>query len=48
MCFIFVDFIDIKTAAKHSLTQHKALRHYENTPIQIYRKFHLEKMKIFR
>ena len=22
--------------------------HYENTPIQIYRKFHLKKMKIFR
>ena len=22
--------------------------HYENTPIQIYRKFHLQKPKIFR
>ena len=22
--------------------------HYENTPIQIYRKFHLQKLKIFR
>ena len=22
--------------------------HYENTPIQIYRKFHLKKLKIFR
>ena len=24
------------------------LFHYENTPIQIYRKFHLQKLKIFR
>ena len=24
------------------------LNHYENTPIQIYRKFHLQKLKIFR
>ena len=23
-------------------------RHYENMPIQIYRKFHLQKLKIFR
>ena len=23
-------------------------KHYENTPIQIYRKFHLQKLKIFR
>ena len=22
--------------------------HYENTPMQIYRKFHLQKLKIFR
>ena len=22
--------------------------HYENTPIQIYRKFHLQKLKVFR
>ena len=22
--------------------------HYENTPIQIYRKFHVQKLKIFR
>ena len=26
----------------------KALYHFENTPIQIYRKFHLQKLKIFR
>ena len=24
------------------------LLHYENSPIQIYRKFHLQKLKIFR
>ena len=23
-------------------------KHYENPPIQIYRKFHLQKLKIFR
>ena len=23
-------------------------KHYENTPIQIHRKFHLQKLKIFR
>ena len=26
----------------------KCLWHYENTPIQIYRKLHLQKLKIFR
>ena len=26
----------------------KARIHYENTPIQIYRKFHLQKLKFFR
>ena len=35
-------------------SQHKTYKwsqkgnHYENTPIQIYRKFHLQKLKIFR
>ena len=24
------------------------ISHYENTPIQIYRKFHLQKLKMFR
>ena len=28
-------------------TQKKAT-HYENTPIQIYRKFYLQKLKVFR
>ena len=36
----------------HSLALHgksrDARQHYENTPIQIYRKFHLQKLKIFR
>ena len=26
----------------------KLTAHYENTPIQIYRRFHLQKLKIFR
>ena len=26
----------------------KLVKHYENMPIQIYRKFHLQKLKIFR
>ena len=25
-----------------------SLNHYENMPIQIYRKFHLQKLKIFK
>ena len=29
-------------------TFHMLEDHYENTPIQIYRKFHLQKLKIFR
>ena len=28
-------------------TMSRSLRHYENTPIQIYRKFRLQKLKIF-
>ena len=28
--------------------QMKKVPHYENMPIQIYRKFHLQKLKIFR
>ena len=27
---------------------HGTHRHYENTPIQVYRKFHLQKLNIFR
>ena len=30
------------------LAEWDILSHYENTPIQIYRKFHLQKLKIFR
>ena len=29
-------------------TNHVVLLHYENTPIQIYRKFHLQKLKMFQ
>ena len=28
--------------------ENKERTHYENTPIQIYRKFHLQKLKLFR
>ena len=34
-----------KTAMQLYLSSEK---HYENTPIQVYRKFHLQKLKIFR
>ena len=32
----------------YSLIRIFSVGHYENTPIQIYRKFHLQKLKIFR
>ena len=35
-------------SAASDLGLHKRAVHYENTPIQIYRKFHLQKHKIFR
>ena len=31
-----------------SVENQSEIIHYENTPIQIYRKFHLKKLKIFR
>ena len=31
-----------------SLSESLDAKHYENTPIQIYRKFHPQKLKIFR
>ena len=34
--------------ALHKSFTHGYTWHYENTPIQIYRKFHLQKLKIFR
>ena len=38
-----------QTKTQISLCIHKVWSmHYENTPIQIYRKFHLQKLKIFR
>ena len=33
---------------KNSLKQRRFKCHYENTPIQIYWKFHQQKLKIFR
>ena len=38
-----IDFSNFRT----SMISGKAF-HYENMPIQIYRKFHLQKLKIFR
>ena len=40
----------IGTIIKYGIWQPVKLQlaHYENTPIQIYRKFHLQKLKIFR
>ena len=37
-------------SANYHFTKRSILTHnnYENTPIQIYRKFHLHKLKIFR
>ena len=34
--------------SKSTLSIQSWISHYENTPIQIYRKFHLQKLKIFR
>ena len=33
---------------QNSLIFAPSISHYENTPIQKYRKFHLQKLKIFR
>ena len=43
----------VRYAAKHvrkeeRTSYHMSRSHYENMPIQIYRKFHLQKLKIFR
>ena len=38
-CIIIIIIVAYKVIPWH---------HYENTPIQIYRKFHLQKLKIFR
>ena len=46
-CRIYLGFIYLIKA----LWRHKAsvdIQHYENMPIQIDRKFHLQKLKIFR
>ena len=33
---------------RNKYSENDGSTHYENTPIQIYRKFHLQKLKIFR
>ena len=38
---------DLDLLSSH-IPQRHLYSHYENTPIQIYRKFHLQKLKIFR
>ena len=35
-------------ATDHSILSGSKQFHYENTPIKIYRNFHLQKLKIFR
>ena len=39
---------EVVVADDRSLRFHCIQYHYENTPIQIYRKFHLQKLKTFR
>ena len=45
---------DVESASKYVAGKHRILTimnisgHYENMPIQIYRKFRLQKLKIFR
>ena len=36
------------TDGSFTMENSNSFLHYENTPIQIYRKFHLQKLKIFR
>ena len=39
--------IVLRALYMHTSYQQAAIIHYENTPIQIYRKIHLQKLKIF-
>ena len=41
-------FLVVKFSVYTYLNRHVFVMDYVNTPIQIYRKFHLDKMKIFR
>ena len=41
-------FITLLQGSKAKIMLAKQLCHYKNTPIEIYRKFHLQKLKIFR
>ena len=45
---VLVVAIHIIKTIKYSEVENLWRKHYENTPIQIYRKFHLKKLKIFR
>ena len=40
--------VGAQTPLRLAKTQISLRFHYENTPIQMYRKFHLQKLKIFR
>ena len=45
----YINIILQKTAELEPISVYQETHfHYENTPIQIYRKFHLQKLKIFR
>ena len=53
MKFVLLTNFKLLTIASHfllNITEHETVsaNHYENSPIQIYRKFHLQKLKIFR
>ena len=41
------DALNIKSRFLGRIKKYNSI-HYKNTPIQIYRKFHLQKLKIFR
>ena len=41
-------WLDLFSRVHHGTTSWRHRKHYENTPIQIYRKFHLQKPKFFR
>ena len=49
-CLFRINGIALDISVIHFILGHIKVvgYHYENTPIQIYRKFHLQKLKIFR
>ena len=44
---VFPRDVERTVATCITMTLYSPALHYENTPIQIYRKFHLQKLKIF-